>query len=611
MANSPARSVIDVGSVIADTYKIEALIGRGGMGAVFVASHNRLPGKKVAIKLLHAEVHDEDVMLRFRREAEIASRLGHPNICAVHDFNIMPDGTPYLVLDYLEGQTLAQKIKDGPIPLEQVLSIVRQVGSALAAAHREGIVHRDLKPQNIFLIPTEVDGRMVEIAKVLDFGISKIVGSQTVKTQESTLLGTPQYMAPEQATGQHNSVDQRTDVFALGSIVYEMLNGHPAFSGASIPEVVFKVVYEQPAPMSATVPTTIADAVKQAMAKPADDRFPSVSGFVEALTGMPLTNFRPSMVSIPDSGFATGSKRVSNPDALANTMGSGDYTPPPKAAVVPGSVVRGSSPTVESQSRPIDVGTAPTSLSGQVVPVPAKKPTAMILGLVLVAVAVAAVVGWMVVKTSSVDTTSDVTAGPEVAVATPADKALVAKATDPKAAALTSSATPTLPSSDVAAEVGSTASSNAGLAAGSNAGSAAGSNAGSAAGSAASKPTRPVPVKTDRPKKVGGGQTAAADPVGDDDPAGDETARDSLGRAEAALAAGNLADAARLALAVINSADAKLGQQAKAHAIRGAAACRKRDTEGASRELRQLRAPRLRQRIISACDQVGIELDQK
>ncbi len=197
MANSSARSAIDVGSVIADTYKIEALIGRGGMGAVFVASHSRLPGKKVAIKLLHAELHDQDVMLRFRREAEIASRLGHPNIVAVHDFNITPDGTPYLVLEYLEGQTLAQKIKDGPIPLDQVLSIVRQVGSALAAAHREGIVHRDLKPQNIFLIPTEVDGRMVEIAKVLDFGISKIVGSQTVKTQESTLLGTPQYMAPE------------------------------------------------------------------------------------------------------------------------------------------------------------------------------------------------------------------------------------------------------------------------------------------------------------------------------------------------------------------------------------------------------------------------------
>src|SRR5690606_32082309 len=149
MQHSPARSSIDVGSVIADTYWIEALIGRGGMGAVFLASHARLPGKKVAIKLLHAEMHDPEVLARFRREAEIASRLGHPNIVAVHDFNVTPDGTPYLVLEYLHGETLAQRLAPGPLPLEQVLSIVRQVGSALAAAHREGIVHRDLKPQNI------------------------------------------------------------------------------------------------------------------------------------------------------------------------------------------------------------------------------------------------------------------------------------------------------------------------------------------------------------------------------------------------------------------------------------------------------------------------------
>src|SRR4029079_4711565 len=119
-------------------------------------------------------------------------------------------------------------------------------------------VHRDLKPQNIFLVPTEVDGRHVEIAKVLDFGISKIRGSPTVKTQDSALLGTPQYMAPEQATGQHANVDERTDVFALGAIVYEMFTGRPAFSGASIPEVVFKVVYEQPAPLGDQVPPAVA-----------------------------------------------------------------------------------------------------------------------------------------------------------------------------------------------------------------------------------------------------------------------------------------------------------------------------------------------------------------
>ncbi|MBC7978487.1 MAG: serine/threonine protein kinase, partial [Myxococcales bacterium] len=292
MANSPARGAVDVGSVIADTYTIEALLGRGGMGAVFLASHKRLAGKRVAIKILHTELEDADVVARFKREAEIAAKLNHPNIVGVIDYNVAPDGMPYLVLDYLEGETLAQAIARGPMPLDQVLSIMRQVGSALAAAHRAGIVHRDLKPQNIFLVPTEVDGREVEIAKVLDFGISKIRGSQTVKTQEATLLGTPQYMAPEQAMGQHDNVDERTDVFALGAIVYEMLSGRPAFSGASIPEVVFKVVYEQPsplAPLAPLAPPAILAAVDRAMAKQSDERFATVAGFVEALTGQPLT----------------------------------------------------------------------------------------------------------------------------------------------------------------------------------------------------------------------------------------------------------------------------------------------------------------------------------
>src|SRR6266850_3342253 len=117
MQNSPARSAVDVGSVIAGTYIIEALIGRGGMGAVFLASHNRLPGKKVAIKLLHAEITDDDVLARFKREAQIASMLGHPNIVGVENFDVMPDGTPFLVLEYLEGETLAHRLRGGPLTI--------------------------------------------------------------------------------------------------------------------------------------------------------------------------------------------------------------------------------------------------------------------------------------------------------------------------------------------------------------------------------------------------------------------------------------------------------------------------------------------------------------
>ena len=336
MANSPKRVTIDVGSVIADTYTIVALLGEGGMGQVFLASHLRLPGKQVAIKLLHGGLEDADILRRFAREAEIASRLGHPNIVGVVDTNLLPDGTPYLVLEYLQGESLAQRLKRGPLALPHVLSLVRQIGSALAAAHREGIVHRDLKPQNIFLCPTEVDGRLVEIAKVLDFGISKIRGSDTVKTQESSLLGTPQYMAPEQATGQHSSVDERTDIFALGAILYEMFTGHPAFAGASIPEVVFKVVYEHPTPLAQVapeLPTNVVAAVTRAMAKPAQDRFASVSELVEALTGTPLATLTAPPGTRADFALADG---VTHPpassrgeDAFANTMDSGKLDPAP------------------------------------------------------------------------------------------------------------------------------------------------------------------------------------------------------------------------------------------------------------------------------------------
>jgi serine/threonine protein kinase len=621
MGNSPARSVIDVGSVIADTYKIEAMIGRGGMGAVFLASHNRLPGKKVAIKLIHAELHDEEVMARFRREAEITSRLGHPNIVAVHDFNIMPDGTPYLVLEYLEGQTLAHKIKDGPIPIDQAMSIVRQVGSALAAAHREGIVHRDLKPQNIFLIPTEIDGRVVEIAKVLDFGISKIVGSQTVKTLESTLLGTPQYMAPEQATGQHTSVDQRTDVFALGAIVYEMLCGHPAFSGASIPEVVFKVVYEQPAPMLSSVPATIADAVKQAMAKPADQRFPSVSGFVEALTGMPLAAGRPSMSAItPEVGFAGSSKRGSDQDALASTMASGEYTPPPRTAnvpIVPSPSVRGSSPTVDSVSaRPVaGLGGAETSIAGTPVPVP-KKRTGLIIALIAGA-AVAA--GIVVFATRGSSEPPPATTRPTVAVVTPKTGAAntdVVKTDIARSDAVkTDVATTEVASSDatktdtVMTDVAPPDAAKSDAAKADPAKTdAAKADAAKAAGAKAEA------AKAAAAKAAAAKAAASSTPVEDPDgPASEDdvTSKQNLENAERSFASKDYMAAERFAKAVINAASSRPKFIAHAAAIKGMVECAKNhNAEGAKIQLRALhRFPAMRKRLLASCRADGQPLE--
>ena len=327
MAHSPSRS-LDVGSVIAETYTIEGMIGRGGMGAVFVASHARLPGKKVAIKVLHPDVADPESLARFRREAEIASRLGHPNIVEVHDWNQLPDGTPYLVLELLHGESLAERLRRGPMSIDELVPLVRQVGSALSAAHREGIVHRDLKPANIYLVPGDDD---TVRAKVLDFGISKIRGSTTVKTQDTQMLGTPAYMAPEQALGRHDDVDGRTDVFALGAVVFEMIAGRVAFGGSTIPEVVFKVVYE-PAPSLTEVapgtPPHVAAAVDRALAKKPSERWPDVATFIEALTGAPLVTGRRPVPGAPRvSGPTTASKPAASTreDAFAATVGSGDH----------------------------------------------------------------------------------------------------------------------------------------------------------------------------------------------------------------------------------------------------------------------------------------------
>src|SRR5688500_2759959 len=328
-----------VGSVVAETYQVTRLLGRGGMGSVWEANHLRLPGKRVAIKVLNTDASaDPEALLRFRREAEIASRLGHPNIIEVHDFNLLPGGQPYLVLELLLGESLDARMRRGPIPPEQVVRIAGQIAGALAAAHRAGVVHRDLKPQNVYLVPRD-DEAGGERVKVLDFGISKIRGSQTVKTNDSTILGTPQYMAPEQATGNHAAVDERTDVFALGAMVYEMLAGRPAFTGQSIPEVVFKVVYEEPPPLGDLVPglpARVADASGRALAKKQEERFPDVVSFVEEMAGVSLSTLRRSPISLAPPGIdpmmesgetlpptPVGSLRPDPADALAHTVDSG------------------------------------------------------------------------------------------------------------------------------------------------------------------------------------------------------------------------------------------------------------------------------------------------
>lgn len=381
MNNSLTRAGLEIGATIANTYTIEGLLGKGGMGSVFLCSHARLPGKQVAIKVLHTEVTNGEVLARFRREAEIASKLGHPNIVTVLDFNALDDGTPYLVLEYLVGESLWDRMRHGALPLEFALSLARQVGSALAAAHREGIVHRDLKPHNIFLVATEAQGRHSEVAKVLDFGISKIRGSATVQTQENTMLGTPQYMSPEQALGRQNDVDGRADQFALAVIIHEILTGASAFPGSSIPEVVFKVVYEEPVALLQSAPSTpphVVAALARAMRKNHNERFATIEEFVQALTGealAPNRSGRKPAVAPPDSmamAMTVDSGNHGPAFGAANTTPAPQPTPYPMHSV-PAAPARASSAIAPVIAPAAQVAPAPSLPTSEVVAAPRKR----------------------------------------------------------------------------------------------------------------------------------------------------------------------------------------------------------------------------------------------
>nr|WP_240359079.1 serine/threonine-protein kinase [Pyxidicoccus trucidator] len=290
---------IPLGTILRDTYEIVGVLGRGGMGTVFLANHLRLPGRQVAIKVLRNDAGlGKEVFVRFRREAEIASRLGHPNIVEVLDFDHLKDGSPFLVMECLRGQPLSRRLRRGTLTLEDVLSIARQMGSALQATHRAGIVHRDLKPGNVFLVPTEVGGVAMEQVKLLDFGISKVIDSQSVNTQGGILLGTPQYMAPEQAQGKNQEVDPRTDIFSFGCMVYEMLARRLPFKDGPLPELIYRIVYDPPDRLDTLVsgvPEHVVAAIDRALEKRPEDRYPDVGSFILDLTGIPLQSLAPDL----------------------------------------------------------------------------------------------------------------------------------------------------------------------------------------------------------------------------------------------------------------------------------------------------------------------------
>jgi serine/threonine-protein kinase len=276
------------GAILAGKYRMEAAIGFGGMGAVWRATHLGL-GEPVAIKLVSAEfVRSREGLRRFDTEAKAAAKIGGRHVPRVFDNGVLEDGTPYLVMDLLLGQTLFARIhQDGPIPLPETVSILDQCGRALTRAHSLGIIHRDIKPDNIFLA-NSVDEDSAYVVKVLDFGIAKLTDASdgaVSTTRTGAILGTPTFMSPEQARGVR-AIDSRADLYSLGLVAYTMLTGNLAFTGESIGDLLIQICVSPLPTLRAAapwLPPAMEDWFQKACARDPDARFPTARALVDGL----------------------------------------------------------------------------------------------------------------------------------------------------------------------------------------------------------------------------------------------------------------------------------------------------------------------------------------
>ena len=275
------------GTVLAGRYRVHRRLGEGGMGRVYEAEHLEL-GRRVAVKVMRRKYADQKAMVeRFRVEARSASKIGHPNVVQVFDYGTTAAGEGFIVMELLTGAPLSEVIKQqGPMELGRALSILSEVATALRAAHQSGVIHRDLKPANIFLIRVNADER--ERVRVLDFGMAKLIdivasGDHGGLTQAGEILGTPEYMAPEQAIG--GEIDRRIDIYALGCVAYEMWTGTPPFSGPNYVTVLAKHMDEKPPRIRDVrdAPPALEQLVARALAKNPEDRPADMGAVITAL----------------------------------------------------------------------------------------------------------------------------------------------------------------------------------------------------------------------------------------------------------------------------------------------------------------------------------------
>ena len=401
-------------------YVIKQLLGEGGMGQVFLAEHPQI-GKRVALKVLHAELaSNQEITTRFFHEAKAVNDIAHPNIVDILDFGRAPTSqgdVVYLVMELLIGSTLTSAIEQGPLDPQRTTRIALEVADALAASHGKGIVHRDLKPDNIMLVTR---GRE-EYVKLLDFGIAKVTNTgASTKTRTGMVMGTPTYMSPEQCEGR-GAVDHRTDIYALGIVLYEMLTGRVPFTGSGYGEILVKQMTEAPAPLSALrpgIPPHLELLVQKALQKRPEERFASMQEMAMALAHPEqYVEARGGL-----RGFLPTSPIASAPPSAATVVLSATGTTPPH-------------PTTLSQSAGQMAPVTPSMLTAQpAMPVRRSKAPLVAMGAVAAA-AIAAVIAIVGLRGGAKDDTSTVAAAePETAEATPHQATPPATTTPPTAA---------------------------------------------------------------------------------------------------------------------------------------------------------------------------------
>jgi serine/threonine protein kinase/Tfp pilus assembly protein PilF len=307
--------MVCAGKTIAGKYKILAELGRGGMGVVYKAKDTRLD-RTVALKFLPAELtRDEESKQRFVQEAKAAAALEYPNICTVYEVD-EADGQTFIAMSYIEGQSMKNKLQDGPMDVDEAKDIAIQVAEGLKEAHEKGIVHRDIKPANIMLTKK---GQ----ARITDFGLAKLSWGADL-TKPATLMGTVAYMSPEQARGE--DVDQRTDIWALGAMMYEMLSGERPFQKNQEQALIYSILNDKQTPLSllrSEIPTHLEKVIEKALAKKAGERYQNVDDLIQELKEVPSTtppNAEKSIAVLPFTNMSADPEQEYFCDGLAEEI---------------------------------------------------------------------------------------------------------------------------------------------------------------------------------------------------------------------------------------------------------------------------------------------------